>query len=158
MILLTVGTELPFDRLVSAVDAWAGESPDVEVVAQIGESSYQARNFATRRFIDPEEYTVILNRCAIVVAHAGMGVILNALSERRPIVVMPRLSKLGEHRNDHQVATAEAFEKRGFVRVAHDGHQVAGLLKDPCSYVQEHSIPSTASPSLVEALRSFIHA
>jgi len=36
MILLSVGTQLPFSRLVDAVDLWAERNRDVRVVGQIG--------------------------------------------------------------------------------------------------------------------------
>ena len=35
MIFATVGTQLPFDRLIAAVDRWAGTRPGREVFAQI---------------------------------------------------------------------------------------------------------------------------
>ena len=35
MIFVTVGAQLPFDRLVDTVDAWAGRKGDTEVLAQI---------------------------------------------------------------------------------------------------------------------------
>ena len=41
MIFATVGTQLPFDRLIVALDQWAASSPDVEVFAQIGRGEYR---------------------------------------------------------------------------------------------------------------------
>lgn len=157
MILVTVGTELPFDRLIAAIDTWADTHQDVEIHAQIGNSSYTSRNFPTYRFLDSESYNAFLSRCELIVAHAGMGVILNALTEQKPIIVMPRLCAFREHRNDHQLATAEAFQTRGFVRVAADAPQLHSLLADHSSYVQEHSIPRYASSILIEAVYDYIH-
>ncbi|MFO1534015.1 MAG: hypothetical protein ABR562_10205, partial [Thermoplasmatota archaeon] len=41
MIFVTVGSQLPFDRLVKAVDAWAGGNGEAAAFAQIGSSSYK---------------------------------------------------------------------------------------------------------------------
>ena len=46
MIFVTVGTQLPFDRLVRAVDAWAAEHPQVDVFGQIGPASFRPKHFA----------------------------------------------------------------------------------------------------------------
>ena len=35
-IFATVGTQLPFDRLIRGLDSWAECNPEVEVFAQIG--------------------------------------------------------------------------------------------------------------------------
>ncbi|MGO7205561.1 glucuronosyltransferase, partial [Rhizobium ruizarguesonis] len=43
MILVTVGTQLPFDRLVKAVDTFATELSK-PVLAQIGRGSYTPQN------------------------------------------------------------------------------------------------------------------
>ena len=45
MILVTVGTQIPFDRLVRYVDKWAAESLEGDsVVAQVGASQFQSEN------------------------------------------------------------------------------------------------------------------
>ena len=62
-----------------------------------------------------------------VVAHAGIGTILGALELGKPTVVMPRRAALGEHRNDHQLATARRFSGPG-IAVALDEHELAAEL------------------------------
>ncbi len=41
MIFATVGTQLPFDRLIRALDGWAASNGGVEVFAQIGRGEYE---------------------------------------------------------------------------------------------------------------------
>ena len=43
MIFVTVGTDGPFDRLISTVDQWAGENGRSDVVAQVGRSTLEPR-------------------------------------------------------------------------------------------------------------------
>ena len=109
MIFATVGTQLPFDRLVSTLDQWASSQSQSEVFAQIGDSKYCPRYIQWRRFLQPEEYNARLQQASVIVAHAGIGSILSALELGKRAIIMPRMSKWGEHRNDHQLATARRF-------------------------------------------------
>ena len=50
MIFVSVGSMLPFERLVQAMDAWAGAHPDTKVVIQYGNGAYKpahAQGFAS---------------------------------------------------------------------------------------------------------------
>ena len=44
MIFVTVGTQGPFDRLVRAVDKWAGMRARADIFAQTGPSDYQSEH------------------------------------------------------------------------------------------------------------------
>ena len=124
MIFVTVGTQLPFDRMVRTIDQWAGARSYGEVFAQIGPAKYRPKNIPWAEFLDADECRRKIEQADVVVAHAGMGSILTALELGKPIVIMPRLSALGEHRNDHQLATAKRFLAQGRVIVAFDEHQL----------------------------------
>jgi UDP-N-acetylglucosamine transferase subunit ALG13 len=85
-----------------------------------------------------------------------MGSILTALELGKPIIVMPRRRDLGEHRNDHQLATAAHFRERGNVRVAQDERELEHLLDDLATLRPAARISKTASPALIAALRAFV--
>lgn len=116
MILLTVGTQLPFDRLVKAVDDWAGQTNE-DVFAQIGNSNFCPKNIKYSKNLTKNEIDALTAECSIIIAHAGMGSIISALTNAKPVIIVPRLHSLGEHRNDHQVATAKKFISRDGVIV-----------------------------------------
>src|SRR5437667_11928052 len=103
---------MAFDRLVRAVDEWAGFHGRTDVFAQIGQSDYQPKHIKAARFMDPPEFRELVRSANLIVAHAGMGSIITALELGKPIVVMPRREHLGESRSDHQVATAKHFEQQ----------------------------------------------
>jgi hypothetical protein len=108
VIFLTTGMQLPFDRLVRAVDDWADTAqPSGGIVAQVLPALYVPRNFETRARLAPDEYATIFAKADLVVSHAGMGTILTALTHGKRICIMPRQVRFGEHRNDHQLATVE---------------------------------------------------
>ena len=105
MIFLTVGMQLPFDRLTAAMAAIAPQL-DEEIVAQVGDRGQVRDAFTCHRHLDPETFDRMFSDARLIVAHAGMGTVLTARQLGKPLVVMPRRYDLGEHRNDHQVATA----------------------------------------------------
>lgn len=129
MILISVGTQLPFQRLVNAVDLWAETRKDVEVIAQIGpDKRHVPHNMQYFDFKPIEEFEVLQRECSLMVSHAGVGSIMKAIEFRKPIIIMPRSHKLREHRNDHQIATAKYFFNLPNVYVARDEFEIMTLL------------------------------
>lgn len=158
MIFVTVGAQMPFDRLVRAVDDWAGRRRVADVVAQVGTSACRARNLRCLPFLDPPQFVEHVCAARLIVAHAGMGSILTALEHARPILVMPRRGALGETRNDHQVATARRFSCFPGVRVAFDELELCRCLDELESIRADAPISAVASPELLGALREFLLA
>lgn len=101
MIFVAVGTQFPFDRLVRAVDQWA-TAQRLPGVAQIAGGDYLPQHLQWQRFMTTTEFNQQLQAAELFISHAGMGNIITALEQRKPIIVMNRQHALGEHRNDHQ--------------------------------------------------------
>lgn len=112
MIFASVGSMLPFDRLVKAVDEWAAANPAEKVFLQIGRGEYEPRHAPFTRMMPHTEYRQRLEDCDLFVAHVGMGSILQSLELRKQLLMLPRLAALREHTTDHQLHTAAHF--RGF--------------------------------------------
>jgi UDP-N-acetylglucosamine transferase subunit ALG13 len=159
VILVAVGTQFPFDRLVKTVDEWAANEAS-EVIAQIGRSSYVPANIEARPFWPPREFQTLLERSHLIVAHCGMGSILTALSHGKRIIVMPRSAAKGEHRNDHQFATAHRFSDRAGVAVAWDEVELRNCLDRVAGHDPDSGrvspIPSKAPRQLTDRLRDFL--
>ena len=156
MIFVTVGTQLAFDRLISAVDEWAGAAPGRDVFAQVGPSKVRPRHIDYAPFISPEECNKRMRAADAIVAHAGMGTILTALEIGKPLLVMPRRAALGEHRNEHQLATARRFAELGKLRVAFEEGELPRELDALDRVVAQPQISPFAPAELVDQLRSFI--
>ncbi len=131
MIFLTVGSMFPFDRLIQSVDEMVGNDqlPD-DVFAQIGEGRFEPRHMKFCRFLDNIEFEEKVGSAKYLLGHAGVGTITLALSRQIPALVVPRLSRFGEHVNDHQFATARKFEELGHVLVAYDVHDIPSKLNE----------------------------
>jgi UDP-N-acetylglucosamine transferase subunit ALG13 len=109
MILVTVGTHnQPFDRLVKAADELAQES-DQEVIIQRGVTAYTPRYATSFPFTTSSRMEQLVRAAAVVVSHAAAGAIILALTERRPLVLTPRLPQFGEAHDDHQTQLARAL-------------------------------------------------
>jgi len=162
MIFLTVGTQLPFDRLVRTLDEWCEKNPSQKVFGQIAEpgpNGYIPKNFEWKSFIDPEEFTLRFSKSKLIVAHAGMGSIISALTHPKPILIMPRRLEFREHRNDHQMATAKRFENRDGVITAFEEQQVRPLLDSVLKKPSEADfvkVGEFAEQKLLDAIRDFI--
>lgn len=130
MIFVTVGSMLPFDRLVRAVDAWASTHPEEEVVSQIGHGSYTPRHGKWYRTLTPNEYGEMISRSSLVVAHAGMGTLLKCLEVGRPLVVLPRRATEREVTTDHQLHAAQWLSGQVGVRVALTETELGHLIDD----------------------------
>ena len=73
-----------------------------------------------------------------------------------PILVMPRKANLGEHRNDHQLATARILEQNGFLSVVMDESELSKRLNSVDDIPTPPRISAVASDRLLNELRQFI--
>ncbi|MGG7663501.1 glycosyltransferase [Dyadobacter sp. BHUBP1] len=160
MIFVTIGTQAPFDRLIKAIDEIAPQLSGERIVAQVFESSYQVKNLETVGFLSPDQFNTYFEEARLVVAHAGMGTIISALTQAKPLLILPRLASMGEHRNDHQIATAKKMQDLGYVQVAFDEKElVQKLLRMSAATNGSASSPQirkVASDSLISSVRGYI--
>lgn len=120
MILVTVGLQLPFARLIRAMDRLAPKLAD-EVFAQIGETTVTPANMAYTHALNAEEFEANVIEADVIVSHAGVGSILAAQRNATPLVILPRKAALGEHRTDHQLDTVNAIDGRyGIIPISHE--------------------------------------
>lgn len=156
-IFVTVGTDLPFDRLVKAVDTWAKAAGNNNVMAQIGKTSYAPDFIAYENFLEPPEFRKRFLEADLIISHAGMGTILSSLQFQKPLLVMPRIAALGEHRNEHQLATAKHLNRLNKVNVAENEDELIETLNSHSKLETREPIGPHASASLTDAIKNFIN-
>lgn len=156
MIFATVGTQAPFERFVKILDEICADVKE-EVVCQsiIKSNSYIPKNIKLIGFVAPDEYDNIFSKARLIVAHAGMGTILESLSHDKPIIIFPRMKCYGEHRNDHQLHTATRMQQMNAVHVAYDKDQLRELILTPDLPVLTHT-GMQANPDLINAVKNCI--
>lgn len=155
MIFVTVGHQTPFDRLVSTVDLVAHRR-GYHCLAQIGHGSYIPRHMSHERFLSQADFRSAMSQCRLVVAHAGIGSIVDALELGRRIVVLPRRSDLQETRNDHQIATVERFGDRPGVHVAASESDIDTAIAEALSAPPIAAGALVAAPSLIARVQRFV--
>ena len=160
MIFLTIGTHEPFDRLVRAVDEWCAVRGRADVFGQITDrAGYLPHHFEHVGQMVPADYRDACERADFVVAHAGMGSIITALTLAKPIAVMPRRSHLGEQRNDHQFATAAKLGTKPGIHVAETEAELPAVLDRLVTCAGAAAAPAIgpfAEERLIFALRRLI--
>jgi len=118
-IFVTVGTQLPFPRIFDYVHHWS-KSTDIphRVYAQVAETDIKHPFHQIQKYLGSDEFNSWFSQADCVVAHAGMGTIIESSINSKPLIIVPREAKSGEHRNDHQIHTAQKFKGLANVRVA----------------------------------------
>lgn len=151
-ILVSVGTQFPFDRLVASIDAWVEQHPQLadQVLVQVGPGGRMPVHARGAEFLDPADYKQAAESAEVLVAHAGIGSILTAIELGLPVIIFPRSFELGEHRNDHQSSTAREFSHRRGVYVATNDEELYTLL------AQRESLDKPANAHLDEDLANRI--
>ena len=162
MIFVTVGSDVPFSRLVRQADGWSRDHPGETVFAQVGRlgpADHVPEAMQWTEMMPADRFDRTCAEARLIVAHAGMGSIISALAAGKPIVILPRRDALRETRNDHQCATAERFAHRSGVSVAQTEDELPGVIDEalarsgtaPVQVLQQF-----APAEFTERLRAFI--
>jgi UDP-N-acetylglucosamine transferase subunit ALG13 len=128
MIFVTVGTgEVPFDRLMRAIGSIERSE---RLVVQAGSSELRPAGATLLDFLPYDELVSYVRSARVVVTHAGVGTVLTAMmAGKRPLVV-PRLRRLGEAVDDHQLVFARRVAASGLVTLVEDVARLADAVAD----------------------------
>jgi UDP-N-acetylglucosamine transferase subunit ALG13 len=97
VIFVTVGSDMPFSRLVKQVDLWSENHPDQPVFAQVGRlaaADYVPKSMEWTEMVAADQFDRLCAEARLIVAHAGVGSIISALAAGKPVVVLPRSANL----------------------------------------------------------------
>lgn len=153
MIVVVLGTMfLDFRRLVRAADSYAADSGE-QVVIQLGMSPQRPKHAAYVGFLPHADLLELQRHARVIVAHAGIGAVRDALNVKKPFIVAPRLKTFGEHMNDHQVDIAGAVERRGWGVMATNLDLLPDLLANPPAPPTDYT---PDSEHLLATVRGFV--
>jgi len=108
---VTVGTDKPFRRLVEAAAAILPD--DVDVLWQTGHTPLDGLDIDARPFVPAAELEQAMRDTDVVIAHAGCGSALSALSAGKYPVLVPRDPDHGEVVDRHQIEIARWLAECG---------------------------------------------
>lgn len=148
MIFVTIGTHPgQFVRLVKKIDEIAPLIKE-KIIIQTGFTTYKPKNVTHFAFAD--DLAPYFKEARIVVSHSATSLLEFVLTNKKPVITVPRQARYGEHVNDHQVEFAEALEAQTGIKAVYDIEEVTASLLSSYSY-----IPHTNKKNLMH-LRSFI--
>lgn len=155
-VFVTVGTQLPFDRMIKTVSEVMFDRNIEDVVYQIGVGSFIPTKGVVLRDIAPSSFDNFFKESDIIISHAGIGSLLTASECRKPIIIMPRLSSFNEHRNDHQIATVKSFSSLDGVFSFYDNDDLHKCIDKALLCTKMLSV-NACSKSLVEFINGVIN-
>lgn len=131
MILVTVGTHRQgFERLIKAVDKLVEKNKIKDkVTIQIGYSNYVPKNCKWFKFIDKDKFENLCKKSSLIITHAGVGSIMTSLKYNKPTIVVPRLKKFNEHRDDHQLQITKELEKQKRIIAIYDTNSLKEAIE-----------------------------
>ena len=117
MIFVILGTQkFPFTRLIKEIERLKKENIIIDkVVVQAGYTLYESKSLIIKDFMDEDVFSQNIENANIVITHGGTGAIINSLKKRKKVIAVPRLSKYGEHVDDHQQEIVETFVKKNYI-------------------------------------------
>lgn len=141
MIFVTLGSQkFQFDRLLAELDRLIETGIITQpVFAQTGYSTYTPRHFTAQAFLDRDGFSEKMDQAALVITHAGTGAIIGAVKKGKKVIAVPRLSKYGEHVDDHQTQIVAQFNEMELILGLEDTAQLeAALLEIPNRQFQSY--------------------
>ena len=127
-IFVTVGTvhKYAFQRIVKLVNSVRHEGD--YIVWQIGDVSHKESSGEVHREMSESALKNFLISSDVVISHAGVGSILNILDFGKFPILIPRLSRFGEHIDDHQLQIAALVSKLDLGLVINEGIERSNLV------------------------------
>ncbi len=153
--LVTVGTIMPFDRMVSGVEKLLQEQKIQEpIAAQTGESTTSFQGIDSFVSCSFEELNQRMENADVVICHGGSGSILGALKAGAHVVAMARKPEFKEHYDDHQKDITGAFEAMGLISVAKDEYDLLRAIEE--AKARPRKTVNIDPAEYVRAVRKFI--
>ena len=149
MILVTVGTTMPFDELVREVDRLAGEDFFGEpVLFQTGQGQYlpqHGEHFRFRPSLDE-----LIAQASLVIGHGGTGTTLGLMNANRPFLSVA--NKAGA--DDHQSEFLAVLEKKCGIVWTNDVKRIAAL----CERARSRPYTALNAPKLADVISHYLDA
>lgn len=156
MIFVTVGSQkFQFNRLLIEIDKLIEKKSIKEkVFAQIGVSEYIPKNYEYTDFTTQDEFSEKIDEANLIITHGGTGVIVNALKKGKKVIAIPRLSKYGEHVDDHQIQLIKEFEEMNFIEPVYEIDELSNAIQEIKE--KKYNIYVSNTDKIIEDIEKFI--
>lgn len=128
MILVTLGTQKQsFKRLLQYIE---DSKIKDEIIVQAGYTKFDSKKMKLFDFIPYDEMSKYVDKCDLVITHAGTGSIIGPLKKDKKVIACARLSKYLEHVDDHQKQLTEVFKEAGYILELTENNSLDELYKE----------------------------
>ena len=156
MIFITLGSQkFQFNRLLMEIDKLVQEKKiNEEIFAQIGYSDYIPQNIQYKKFVDRDEFKEVMEKSTLVISHGGTGAIITALKQGKKVIAIPRLTKYGEHVDDHQIQLVDEFKELNLIEAIYNTEDLENALQN-CKN-KEYNKYESNTHRIVKSIEDFI--
>ena len=155
-IFVPLGTQkFPFKRLIVALNDLIkdGIYTSEDIVMQ--STMYDIEPFFVHVGLIPvDEFNKYMHDAELVITHAGVNSIISCMQIGKPLLVVPRLHKYGEHVDDHQQEIALLMEEKYNVLVAQDLSELKMMIEKAMTH--KYKKWESHKVSLIEAIKKEI--
>lgn len=135
-IFVPLGTQkFPFNRLILALNKLVekGLYKPNEIVMQ--SSVYEIKpKFLHYETLPLDEFNRFIEISEVIITHSGVNSIITCMNMRKPLIIVPRLKKFGEHVDDHQLEIANLMEKKFGIIIGTDLTNLEEMIEKASNY------------------------
>ncbi len=147
MIFVTVGSTMPFDSLVKAIDEQVAKGVITEpVICQIGNGSYIPKHCEHFRF--KEGIEELINEASIVITHGGTGTVTSLIKQHKRFIAVS--NAMGA--DNHQAIFLSKLASISNIIWTDDPAKVTSLFSESMSTNPSQLV----TPSLIADLKTYI--
>lgn len=156
MIFVTAGSQkFQFNRLLQYIDNLVDRGIiHEEIFAQIGFSDYKPRNYSYKDFLDRDEFIQKIRDSRIIITHGGTGSIMGAVKEGKKVIAVPRLSRYGEHVDDHQEQIIKQLIKERIIMGVNRMEEIVDVLEKADTFTALPYVSNTQA--IIDSINDYI--
>lgn len=116
--------------------------PEAEVLWQTGQTNSAGLRINASPWVPAAELQQAMEEADVVISHGGVGASLTALAAGKCPILLPRMSRYGEHVDDHQIQIAKELTRRGLAV----NRQVEDLEQDDLTRAAQMRVNAVVPP------------
>jgi len=154
---MTVGTFISlgnshqsFGRLLKNIEEFINELPK-PILIQRGHTEFSSNKAEVVTFMDMNAFEKAINSHSLIILHGGAGSIIQAVSQKKVPVVMPRRQFFDEHIDDHQVEFVSKLSSQQLIVSLEQGDNLLNVC-DRALAIQEKFMQRDVGSKLVQSL------
>lgn len=133
MIFVILGTQkFRFTRLIKEISRLVDMGIlNEKVIIQNGSTQLNEinnENIIAKPYMEINEFNEHVENAEIIICHGGTGAIVSSIKKGKSVIAFPRMSKNGEHINDHQQEIIDQFLENEWI-LSGEISELAGLIE-----------------------------